>query len=614
MSDIKKYSFEVNHFQGFIPSGNAICGECIKEIGDKIVLLDSQGMPIDSVHPVSTARELLLEGKVIAIKGVGGYHLACNACDDKAVALLRKRKRRPDRPLAVMAAGLDAAKSICKTTYKEEETLTGRKRPIVLLEKRFPEMLAYGIAPGVNRLGVMLPYTPLHILLFGEGLQYLVMTSGNISRMPICYKDQDAFEKLKGIADFFLVHDREILTPIDDSVVRVVDEEEMVSRNGRDYFPLALRMDWDSEILAVGGEQKASICLLHKGYGHISQYLGSLEDMKAYEEYLKAVKSMKALLGAEPQIIAHDLHTGYLSTRYAIKQPAVRLPVQHHHAHMAACMAEHGLKKDAIGVIYDGTGLGTDGAIWGGEFLVGSISKFSRVGHWKYVTLQGGDSAIKEPWKSAASYLYAMGINSGELVDNVDNLKIKAVENAIKHNINCFKSSSMGRLFDCVSALVLKRIRITYDAQAAIELESAIDLDVKDYYPYSINESEGKLEIDYEEILSGILSDMKSGKTPSYISAKFHNSICQSTIDCVCRIRGKYGINDVALGGGVFENTYILKTIKRGLKDQGFNIYCSMQIPANDGGIAFGQASAAAQMIKEGNYVPGSSGKDCIRR
>lgn len=587
---------------------------CCPDCGPKIILLDSKGRKIDSVHPIAAAGQLLHEGKVIAIKGIGGYHLACNACDEKAVDLLRKRKKRPDRPLAVMAAGLDAAKLICKTTYKEEEILTGRQRPIVLLEKRLPGTLPHSIAPGVNRLGVMLPYTPLHYLLFCEELQYLVMTSGNISGMPICYKDEDALEKLNSMADFFLVHDREIITPIDDSVVRVVDEEEMVSRNARGYSPVTLQMNTDGEIMAVGGERKSSICLLHRGFAHISQYLGSLEDMNAYEEYLKVMKRMKVLLGAEPHIIAHDLHTGYLSTQYAIKQSAAILPIQHHHAHMAACLAEHGLKKDAIGVIYDGTGLGTDGAIWGGEFLVGSRSKFSRVGHWKYVNLQGGDSTVKEPWKSAASYLYAMGVNSGEFLDSVDNSRVKAVEDAIRHNINCFKSSSMGRLFDCVSALVIKRTHITYDAQAAIELESLMDLDVTDYYPYSINENEGMLEIGYEEIVSGILRDMKAGKTASYISAKFHNSICESTIDCVCRIRSKYGINDVSLSGGVFENAYLLKTMRRGLKNQGFNIYFSMQIPTNDGGIAFGQAAAAAQMVKEGNYVPGGSGKDCIHR
>lgn len=584
---------------------------CCPDCGPKLVLLDNNGRTIDSIHPVVTARQLLLDGRLIGIKGIGGYHIACNACDEKAIDLLRKKKIRPGKPLAIMAANLEAAKLICKTTDKEEEILTSRQRPIVLLQKRFPELLPHNIAPGINRLGVMLPYTLPHHLLFHEELQYLIMTSGNVSGMPSCYKDEEALEKLKDIVDFFLIHDREILTPIDDSVVRVIDDKEMVSRSARGYSPSTLKIDSDSEIMAVGAEQKSSLCLLHKGYAHSTQYLGNLDEMNAYEEYLKVMKRMKALIGAESQIIAHDLHTGYLSTQFAIKQPAERIPIQHHHAHMAACMAEHNLKQDAIGIIYDGTGMGTDGAIWGGEFLIGSKANFSRVGHWKYVTLHGGDSAIKEPWKLAASYLYAMGINSEELINSINSLRVKVIQNAIKNNINCFQSSSIGRLFDCVSALVMKRTHITYDAQAAIELESVIEPGVIDFYPYSIVEKEEKLVIEYEEIILGILKDMKNGKTASYISAKFHNTVCEATIDCVCKIRIRRGINDIVLSGGVFENAYLLKNMKRRLKEHNFNIYHNMKIPTNDGGIAFGQVVVAAQIVKEGNYVSGSSCKDC---
>jgi len=583
---------------------------CCPNCGPKVALLDRKSRTIDSIHAVATARQLLYGGKIIAIKGIGGYHFACNACDEEVIDLLRKRKIRPDKPLAIMAANLESARLICKITDKEEKILTSRQSPIALLEKKFPEPLPQNIAPRVNCLGVMLPYTPMHHLLFYEGLQYLIMTSGNISGMPICYKDNEALERLKDIADFFLVHDREILTPIDDSVVRVIDEKEMVSRSARGYCPATLQIDSHSKIIAMGAQQKSSLCLLHKGHGHFTQYLGNLDEMSAYEEYLQAMRRMKGLFSVEPQIIAHDLHTGYLSTKWAIKQLAQRIPVQHHHAHMAACMAEHGLKKDTIGVIYDGTGMGTDGAIWGGEFLIGSKGKFSRIGHWKYVNLQGGDSTIKEPWKSAVSYLCSMGINSEGFLDSVSSLKIQAIRNAIKHNINCFKSSSIGRMFDCVSALVMKRVNITYDAQAAIELESIVEADISDVYPYSIYEKEDKLEIGYEEIISGILRDINDGEIASYISAKFHNTVCKATIDCVLKIRKLYGINDIVLGGGVFENVYLLRNVKRGLKEHGFNIYHNMKIPTNDGGIAVGQVAVAAQMIKEGNYVSGSSGKD----
>jgi hydrogenase maturation protein HypF len=576
---------------------------CCPDCGPKLVLCDRKGKPIDCIHPIAAVRQLLQKGKLIGIKGIGGYHIACDARNEKAIDLLRKRKRRQDRPLAIMAVSLEAAGLICKADDKEKEILTSRQRPIVLLEKKFPELPAHNIAPGINRLGVMLPYAPLHHLLFDEDLQYLIMTSGNVSGMPICYKNEEAFEKLKDIADFFLVHDREILTPIDDSVVRVIDGKEMVSRCARGYSPLTLQIDSDSEIIAAGAQQKSALCLLHRGYAHSAQYLGSLDEMNAYKEYLKNVKRMKRLLGAEPKIIAHDLHTGYLSTQWAIKQPAKRIPIQHHYAHMAACMAEHDLKQDAIGIIYDGTGMGTDGAIWGGEFLIGSKGRFLRVGHWKYVTLHGGDSAVKEPWKSAASYLYAMGINCEEILNSVSSLRVRALQNAIRHNVNCFKSSSMGRLFDCVSAIVMKRMYITYDAQAAIELESVIQPDVTDFYSFSIEEKEENLEVGYEEILSGILRDMKDGKTASYISAKFHNTVCEATIDCVCKIRSKCDMDDIVLGGGVFENAYLLKNIKQGLKKRSFNVYHNMKIPTNDGGIAFGQAAAAAQILRNDQTI-----------
>ncbi|WP_418791864.1 carbamoyltransferase HypF [Phosphitispora sp. TUW77] len=585
---------------------------CCPDCGPRLFLFDSSGKKIESIHPINAARELLHQGKLGAIKGTGGYHLVCNALNEKAVTLMRQRKRRPYRPLALMAASIDAVKLICRVNSKEEELLTGTQRPIVLLEKNESSILPYSIAPRINRFGVMLPYTPLHYLLFDEKLRYLVMTSGNSSGLPICYKDNEAMEKLKNIADFFLVHNREILTPVDDSVVRVVAEREMVSRCGRGYAPAALRIKAGTEVIALGAQEKASVCLLHKEHAHMSQYLGSLEDMDSCNEYLRVINLMKILLDSKPKFIAHDLHPGYFSTQYAAQEAGTKLPVQHHHAHMAACMAEHGLTKDTIGVIYDGTGMGTDGAIWGGEFFVGSMTGFIRSGHWKYVTLQGGDSMIKEPWKCAASYLYAMGLDSADFFKDIDVTKIKAVQDAVRHNINCFNSSSMGRLFDCVSALVIKRMRITYDAQAAIELESVVNKNISDYYPYSICEKENKLEIGYEEIILGILEELKARRSASYVSAKFHNTICKVTVDCICKMRLRYRINDVVLSGGVFENSYLLTAILKELKNHDFNVYCSMRVPANDGGLSFGQAAIAAHMKKEDTCVFGSSGKDYV--
>ncbi|TAH70161.1 MAG: carbamoyltransferase HypF [Anaerolineaceae bacterium] len=580
---------------------------CCPECGPKLTLLDKNESPIACSNPVLTARQLLYEGKLLAIKGLGGYHIACNGQDEKAIGLLRNRKRRPDKPLAIMAANLEAAKLICYISEKEGEILVGRQKPIVLLDKKYPQLLPENIAPGINRLGVMLPYTPLHHLLFHEQLRYLVMTSGNTSGMSISYRDEDALERLKCIADYFMVHDREILTPVDDSLVRVFDGNEMISRNSRGYSPTALKIDSESDIIAAGAEQKSSLCLVHKGYAHTSQYLGNLEDMSVYEEYLKLVKRMNSMLDTGSQIIAHDLHTGYLSTQWAIEQSTEKIPIQHHQAHMAACMAEYNLRQDAIGIIYDGTGLGTDGAIWGGEFFVGTIGKYTRVGQWEYVKLQGGDSTIREPWKTAASYLYAIGVRESGYLYNVSNQDFKAVQNSIKHNLNCFESSSIGRLFDCVAALVLQRMHITYDAQGPIELESAIKQDVRELYPYAIDEKEEKLIIGYEGIILGILQDLKSGKGTSYISAKFHNTVCEATVECACKIRTRFPIDNIVLGGGVFENVYLLKNIIKALKQHSFHIYYNRKVPVNDGGVAFGQVAIAAKVAKEGTYVSGCS-------
>lgn len=585
---------------------------CCPDCGPKLVLLDRNGNPADAVHPINTARQLLLEGKVIAVKGIGGYHLACNACDEQAIELLRKRKRRPDKPLAIMAASLDDVRLICNTTCKEEEILNGRKKPIVLLEKKCPERLPHLIAPGMKRFGVMVPYTPLHRRLFNQELHYLVMTSGNAVGAPICFKDEDALEKLKDIADFFLVHDREILTPIDDSVVRVIEENEMVSRSARGYSPEVFKMDSEHEMMAMGAEQKSSLCLLHRGYAHITQYMGDLKNYHVYREYLNVAERTKVLFHVEPQYIAHDLNMGYLSSQNVVMQSASGIPIQHHHAHMASCMAEHGLEKDVIGIIYDGTGLGADRTIWGGEFLIGTKSKFSRVGHWKTVMLQGGNSAVKEPWKSAASYLYAMGMDSVEYLKDIDVLKLKALQHAIGHHLNRFESSSMGRLFDCVSALVMNRLYITYDAQAAIELENVADPHVTDFYPYKIDETEEKTVIGYESIIAGILNDLKTRIAASCISAKFHNSVCKATVDCACNIRGTYGVNTVVLSGGVFENVYLLTSVMNSLKNNHFDVYCNRRVPGNDGGVAFGQIAVASKVMKEEKYVLSDSGKDCI--
>ncbi len=576
---------------------------CCFDCGPILKLLDTQGNTVDSSDCIKLARQLIRQGKILAVKGIGGYHLCCNARDLTAVQRLRKLKHRPYKPLAVMANNMESVSKICEVSKKEEEILTGNKKPILLLRKKIPEYLLRDIASNHNKLGIMLPYTPLQFLLFTEGIDYLVMTSGNISGSPICYQDDVAISSLGNVADYFLVHNREIIVPVDDAVVKVVDDHEILVRCGRGYAPLIIPIDTKSRILAVGAEQKCSVCITENGYATVSQYIGDINEYQTYKTFDRQIKHFKSLFGYCPDIYAFDPNPDYISTRYAIEQVGKRIAIQHHHAHMAGCMAENKLSDKAIGVIYDGTGLGTDDAVWGGEFFVGSLSEFKRVGHLKYVTLQGGDSAVKEPWRCASSYLSALDTNPHEFLPHISFPAIDMVEFAVKNNIKCFKSSSMGRLFDCVAALCGFETQITYDAQAAIELESVVDKGINDLYKYSVHDTEDGFVLGYEDILKDILNDIRKQESKSVISTKFHNTLIESTAACVCKIREKTAIKDVVLSGGVFENVYLLEGLISKLRNLQFNVYYNRLTPSNDGGISFGQAVAAGSILKEGNYV-----------
>ncbi len=582
---------------------------CCPACGPRYFLQNSKGEPVKCESPIEKTKELLKEGKIIAIKGIGGYHLVCNAQDEAAIATLRSRKKRPHKPFAIMASQIEAVKQICTLSNVEEEILSNHKRPIVLLQKRstvLPEI----IAPKLHQYGVMLPYTPLHYFLFEDGLNYLVMTSGNISGMPICYLDEAALEHLSQVADYFLLHNREIMTPIDDSVVKVLQNEVLISRCGRGYAPMALPLDTPFEILALGGNQKASVCFLHHKMAHISQYLGELHFLEACNEYTSVIDRLSGLLNANPEILAHDLHPNYFSTQFGKKQEKKIIPVQHHHAHMAGCMAEHGFYGDGIGIIFDGTGMGTDGTIWGGEFLIGSRAKCKRVGHLEYVTLQGADSAIDEPWKCSLSYLHTININPEPYFPNIDSLQLHLIKKALQNKVNCYESSSMGRFFDCVSALTLQRSHSSYEAQAAIELESVVDETVTEEYDFSIFEGANAFILGYQTILQGVLEDLKNQQPIIVISTKFHNTISKATVTCACRIREKAHLDNVFLSGGVFENTYLLKKIVFGLEKCGFHVFYNKKVPPNDGGLSFGQASVAAAILEEGAYVSGNSYED----
>ncbi|MEA4973984.1 MAG: carbamoyltransferase HypF [Candidatus Metalachnospira sp.] len=582
---------------------------CCSECGPELKLLDAQGNVVNSSDCVNLAKQLIYQGKIIAVKGIGGYHLCCNAEDSATVQRLRKLKHRPDKPLAVMTRSIESVYKICNVSKKEREILTGTKKPILLLGKKFPEYLPQDIAPNQSKIGIMLPYAPLQFLLFPDGIDYLVMTSGNISGSPICYQDDVAVKSLGNVAEYFFIHNREIAVPVDDAVVKVVDEHEVLVRCGRGYAPLTIPIETENKFLAVGAEQKCSVCITENGFATVSQYIGDLKEYQTYKVFIRQIEHFKNLFNYRPEIYIHDLNSDYLSTRYAKEQSGSQIAIQHHHAHMVGCMAENKLSHKVIGIIFDGTGLGTDGAIWGGEFFEGSLSEFKRVGHLKYVTLQGGDSTVNEPWRCAVSYLVALNVDPLEYLSQIDSLALETVKSAILNNIKCFKSSSMGRLFDCVAALCGFQKKISYSAQAAIELESLIDTGIHNYYKYSIDDTEDGFVLGYEDILKDIIKDIQRQESKSVISSKFHNTLVEATAECAYIIYKKTRIRDVVLSGGVFENTYLLEQLTLKLRKLKFNVYYNRLTPSNDGGISFGQAVAAGAILKEKNYVSCSSGQ-----
>lgn len=583
--------------------------DCCPDCGPILKLLDTHGNAVDSSDPAKTARDLIRQGKIFAVKGIGGYHLCCNAEDPAAVQRLRKLKNRPQKPLAVMVHNIETVYKICEVSDQEKAILTGSRKPILLLQKKEPDYLPENIAPKQKRLGVMLPCASLQLLLFSDDLNFLVMTSGNISSMPICYQDSAVIKALGTVAEYFLTHNREIKIPVDDAVVKVVDDHEVLVRCGRGYAPLTIPLESENEILALGAEQKSSVCIARNGFATASQYIGDLNEFQTYQAFERQIEHFKSLFHFRPEILAHDLNPDSLSTRYAKKLAGHKIMVQHHHAHMAGCMAENKLICDVIGVIYDGTGLGTDGAVWGGEFLTGSLCGFTRAGHLEYVTLQGGDSVVTEPWRGAACYLFALGIDPHEYLPQVDSTSLNVVQKALRSRIQCFESSSMGRLFDCVAALGGFQTKITYDAQAAIEFENLSQANVPDFYQYRIDDTENSLILGYEEMLNGILRDLQNQVPKSIISSKFHNTVVEATADCACRIRQKTGLEDVVLSGGVFENTYLLERLLWRLKNLDFKVYYNRLTPTNDGGISFGQAAAASAILKENDYVSCDSGQ-----
>lgn len=565
------------------------CSKC----GPRVWLTDKYGNEIDMEDPIKEVIRLIKDGKTIGIKGLGGFHLACDGRNEQAIDLLRNRKSRPTKPLALMMKDIDTVKKFCNVSHKEEEIIKGIKKPILLLDKK--DFILHNIAPNNNKLGVMLPYTPLHYLLFDDGLDVLVMTSANASGLPIVYKNDEAVEKLKNIVDYFLLHDREIHIPVDDSVVRVILDKECLIRRSRGYAPVSVKIKGLEDTLACGPSQKSVFCISKDQFAFLSQHIGDLDNLETYENFEKNVEHFKSLYNIEPKIIAYDMHPEYLSSQYAQNTEGRKTPIQHHHAHIASCMIENNVYKKVIGIAFDGTGLGTDDRIWGGEFLVCDLTDFERAGHLDYVKMPGGDVAVKEPWRMALSFLYKL---YGEeiktnILSHIADKNMKNIIAMIKHNINCTETSSMGRFFDAVSALLALKTKTTFEGEAAIYLEAIADKKENGRYDYYINNSNGKNIVNTNEIIQGIIKDIENNVGKSIISKRFHNTVIAFSIDMCKLIRSEYSINSVALSGGVFQNEIILMGIYNGLISEGFTVYTHGEIPCNDGGIALGQLAIA---------------------
>ena len=578
-----------------------------KKCGPELFLYDRHENLISTKNPVKETVSFLKSGYIIAVKGIGGFHLAVDAENDHAVKLLRKRKIRPDKPFAVMSCSIKDIKQYALVEKKEEKSLCSLQRPVVLLKKRTPCFLPEAIAPSNCYIGAMLPYAPLHYLLLKENFTALVMTSGNISSEPVVAENKEAFEKLNDIADYFLINNRDIVHRSDDSVVKYISSAPALIRRSRGYAPAPVFLKKKiPQILACGGDLKSVICLTKNNMAFLSRYIGDIQNPEVFRFYMETIQHMKGILNIEPEIIVHDLHPDYLSSgfakKYEIENPTVyRISVQHHHAHIAACMAENMINGPVIGCSFDGTGYGTDGCIWGGEVLIVEKHWFQRAAHLSYVPMPGAAAAVREPWRMGISYLF--DTFGKEFIDidipclrRADKKKIKIFMNMISAKINSPLTSSIGRLFDAVSSIVGIRNRVTFQGQAAMELESISQKSARGLYEYGWDEKDIRT-IDVNPMIRGIVFDILNGVNTSIIGGKFHNTLVRLFAD-LCGIIGKEtGIDKVVLSGGVFVNNILLDGLVRALHDIGFQVFTHMLVPTNDGGLALGQAIIAASEV-----------------
>ncbi|HEY3864823.1 MAG TPA: carbamoyltransferase HypF [Solirubrobacteraceae bacterium] len=587
---------------------------------------------------VREAAELLAKGLIVAVKGLGGYHLACRADFQVAVAVLRARKQREERPFALMVADLPAAEALIELDGPARELLEDRARPIVIARRRAGSGVAEAVAPGCPDLGVMLPYTPLHHLLLADFADApLVMTSGNRSDEPIAYDDEDALARLRGIADAFLIHDRPIHMRTDDSVVRHTTAGSLTMRRSRGYVPGAIHLlpvPTPRPLLACGAELKSTFCVAKGENAWVGHHIGDLKNIETLLSFRAGVEHFQRLFAVQPEVVVHDLHPDYLSTGYALERegegadrntghltaledhpedpasrPGPSLPrrveaiaVQHHHAHLAACLAEHGETGPAVGVIFDGSGYGSDGTVWGGELLVGGLRDFTRAGHLRPVRLPGGDRAVGEPWRMACAWLTAAQPDGGlpPLPATLSGLltpeRWETISRLSRSELAPLTTSA-GRLFDAVAALCGARAVVTYEGQAAIELEGLVDPAERGAYPIEVSERAGVLELDPRPAVLAVLRERAAGVALGKIAARFHHGLAQAAVDACARIAGGRGLDTVVLSGGVFQNSVLLESTAERLREIGLRVLLPRLLPPNDGGISYGQVAVAAARL-----------------
>jgi len=613
------------------------CPRCGPNVQLKV---ESEKLKVDEKEdPLKGTIRLLNEGYIVAIKGLGGFHLACNATNGEAVRKLRLRKRKSNKPFALMAPDVESVKKFCDVSDNDEGLLRSHKRPIVLLEKRQDTLLPEEISPNNPCLGFMLPYTPLHYLLFyypldsalstqhsalSTNFDALIMTSGNLSEEPIVIDNEEALSRLSGVADAFLLHNRDIFMRVDDSVIRVTIQKSAVNsqklrlqtldprpstsfiRRSRGYVPDPILLHEDGpEVLGCGADIKNTFTLTKGSFAIPSQHIGDMENYETLQFFEESLGNLKDVYRVKPVALAYDLHPGYLSTQWALRQEGIeKVGIQHHYAHIASVMAEKGIKEKVIGFSFDGTGYGTDGNLWGGEILLADIHSFERAGHFGYIPLPGGEVAVKEPWRTAISYIKDLAGDKAmpylESLGFPERYGYEKIENILKIiDIRQFSpfSSGAGRLFDAVSAMLGICDKNTFEGEAAIALESITSPAVVDDYPVDIKFSE-TLEIDFSPTLLGILEDLRKGKDKGVISSLFHNTIATVIVRVAGRLSRLYLIDEIVLSGGVFQNIYLLERTIARLKSMDMNVYINEKVPCNDAGISLGQAYILRERMK----------------